>query len=158
MSALGPTRDVRGLGLAIGAATGPAGGFAQSWSGVADGRWHVWALMTLVGALLGALALPLFADRPAPAADAAPDLPSLPRPDFSLPFLALFGFAVAVVAGTFAAFPVGASVGSLGGAAGGVVAGLVWRIRRLDQSRARTPATALVAAGAALVVVATWLN
>lgn len=156
MSREAPMGDARRLGLVIGLATGPAGGYAQSWSGIGDGRWHVTVLMTLVGALLGALTLPVFIDRDrAPSGlDAAPDARTL-----SLPFLALFGFAVAVVGGTFAAFPVGSSVGSVGGAVGAVAAGLAWRVRPLV---ARPAARGVLAAALAITAgwgaVAVWIH
>ncbi|MCC6623402.1 MAG: hypothetical protein IT385_19235 [Deltaproteobacteria bacterium] len=150
--AVSAARDARWLGLAIGVSVGPAGGFVQAWSGIADGRWHVWLLMTALGALVGAASLPLF--MPA-RGGAAADHPA-PREPFGRLFLTLFGFSVGVVAGTFAAFPVGASMGAVGGAAGGLAAALVWRSARLEGTRARVPLTTLVATVVALLVVFVW--
>jgi len=141
--------EARLLGLAIGAGVGPAGGFAQAWSGNADGRWHVWLLMTALGALIGAASLPVFMPAEGTARAAR-------REPFGLGWLALFGFSVAVVAGTFAAFPVGASMGPIGGAAGGVVAGLVWRVGALERRPSRTPLAVLAATATALSVVFVW--
>lgn len=138
------SRPLRHLGAAIGMATGLSAACAQAYSGNADGRLHVWLLALFVGGLLGALTLPIFAK----AEDER----------FSLGFLALFGFAVTLVGGTFVTFPVGASLGTLGGAIGAVVAGLVWRIRRLEESPWRAPATAVVACCMALVSMFAWVN
>jgi len=148
------THEARLLGLAVGLSVGPAGGFVQAWSGNADGRWHVWLLMSAVGALVGAASLPVFVPR-APDGVAGAGDAGVARA-LGLGWLTLFGFVVAVVAGTFAAFPVGASMGGVGGAAAGLVAGLVWHVRRLEGSRWRTPLAALAATLAALMVVVWW--
>lgn len=135
---------LRHLGAAIGAAAGVSAAFAQSYSGNADGRVHVWLMAIALGAGLGGLTLPLFVERP----DQSP----------SPGFLALFGFAVCCVAGTFVTFPVGASLGTFGAAIGGLVAGLVWRIRRLRPSPWRAPVTAVVAMVMAGLSMYGWTN
>ena len=153
------TPELRQLGAAIGAASGPVGAFGQAWSGIGDGRPHIGVLFTLVGALIGALTLPLFVSRPValPSGAASTDGAAAEAPITRVGpgFGALFGFAVGVVAGAFAAFPMGAVMGSLGGAVGGVVAALVWRWLATWRFRALT--TACCAAGAAFLAIWAWL-
>ena len=146
--------ELRQLGAAIGAASGPVGAFGQAWSGIGDGRPHVGVLFTLVGALVGALTLPLFLARPA-AADGDVDVAEVQATRVGPGFGALFGFAVGVVAGAFAAFPMGAIMGSLGGAVGGAIGMLVWN--RLARWRFRALTTAVCATGAAFLTIWAWL-
>jgi hypothetical protein len=114
-------RRMRRLGAVLGLATGPAAGFGQAWAGTGDGRLHVWVIASAVAAVLGAVTLPVFYP-PAPEAKEPLVLPG-PGPGFA----ALFGLAVGLVAGAFAAFPMGAVMGGFGGALGAAVAGLLWR-------------------------------
>jgi len=140
----------RHLGAAIGAATGPVAAFGQGWAGTGDGRWYVWVLATLCGALLGALSYPLFWVRDVAADDARPAAPDL----FGVGFAALFGFAVGLVAGAFVAFPMGSVMGAFGGAlAGALVAFLA---RHLHTLRGGLVLSSLGGAGVALLVRLAW--
>ena len=133
---------LRRLGAAIGAASGPAAAYAQGWAGTGDGRWHVWVLGTLVGALLGAVTYPLFFT------------PEHDDKRHGVPFAALFGFAVGLVAGAFVAFP----MGSVMGACAGVIAGpVVVLIARRAPQPWGLPVASAVGAMAALVVTWAWL-
>lgn len=120
----GQVRRLRWVGAALGFASGPAAGFGQAWAGTGDGRWFVWVLASLIGAVLGALTLPLFyvdGDKGADGRDGAPE--AGPGAGFG----AMFALSVGLVAGAFAAFPMGAVMGGFGGLLGGAVAGASWR-------------------------------
>lgn len=140
----------RWLGAALGAAPGPVAAYAQGWAGTGDGGVHVCLLATLVGALLGALTLPVFR---APGAEVASPAAAVRR--LGVGFAALFGFSVGLVAGAFAAFPMGAVMGAFGGAlAGAVVAAVTIVTRRFG---ARLAGLVLAwAAGAGLAWLAAW--
>lgn len=136
------------MGAAIGAATGPVAAFGQSWAGTGDGRVHVWLLATAAGALLGALTWPLFA---APA-EREGEASAMPGAGFG----GLFGFSVGLVAGAFAAFP----MGSVLGACGGIVAGALTVVaaKRLAVLRGGLAIASAIGAGAALVIAWAWLS
>lgn len=119
---LGHIRRIRWVGAALGMASGPAAGFGQAWAGTGDGRWFVWVLATVLGAVVGALTLPVF--YPVEGDEAAADGRTA-GPGWG--FGALFALSVGLVAGAFAAFPMGSVMGGFGGALGGAVAGLLWR-------------------------------
>lgn len=117
---------MRRLGAALGAASGPAAGFGQAWAGTGDGRWFVWVLATVLGAVVGALTLPVFyPDEGEVARDDGPMGGAKAGPGAG--FGALFALSVGLVAGAFAAFPMGAVMGGFGGALGGALAGFLWR-------------------------------
>lgn len=139
---LGHIRRMRWLGAALGIASGPAAGFGQAWAGTGDGRWFVWVLATVLGAVVGALTLPVFY----PDEREAPVEGGMVGPGAG--FGALFALSVGLVAGAFAAFPMGAVMGGFGGALGGVVAGFVWR---------RIGVVWAAALGAVVGLVGVWL-
>lgn len=152
-------RAVRAMGAAIGAATGPVAAFGQSWAGTGDGRAHVWILATVVGALLGALTWPLFQTRDAatPLAGSPPDdadVRTSGRPGAG--FGALFGFAVGLVAGAFAAFPMGSVLGGFGGLVAGALT--VFAGDKLQAVRGGLAIASLIGAGTALLVAWVWLS
>jgi hypothetical protein len=150
LEAGGAPREVslRHLGAALGAAPGPVAAFGQSWSGIGDGRAHVWILTTLVGALLGAVVFPIFWPRGEAGRGE-------PRP-YDAGFAALFGFSVGLLAGAFVAFPMGAAMGALGGAlAGGVTAFLA---RRLAFLFGGLVLAAIGGAGVALIGAWVWVQ
>lgn len=132
------------LGAALGCAGGPAAGFGAAWSGLGDARLHVWILATLLGALLGALAWPVFVR----------EREAIERPGVG--FAALFGGCVSLLAGVLAAFPVGALVGAFSGAVGAAVAALMWRACPQLGSVQRPAAAACVGAGVGLLVAMGW--
>lgn len=115
---------MRRLGAALGMACGPAAGFGQAWAGTGDGRWFVWILATVLGAVVGALTLPVFYPDDG---EVGRDGDRLGAAGPGAGFGALFALSVGLVAGAFAAFPMGAVMGGFGGALGGAVAGLSWR-------------------------------
>ena len=99
----------RCIGATIGAASGPASAYAAVWGGLGDAGPHVAVIATILAALLGASTWPVFVREPE----------ALQRPPIR--FAALFAGSVGLVAGAFAAFP----LGGVGGAWGGAVAGAV---------------------------------
>ncbi|MFT7579255.1 MAG: hypothetical protein ACI9MR_000917 [Myxococcota bacterium] len=145
-----PRRSPRIAGAVIGAVSGPAAGFGASWSGMADGHWGVWILATAVGAILGALAWPVFVQ---------PLDGDAGSQAFPVGFAALFGAVAGMLAGTVAAFPMGAVFGSIGGAVGGASAGLVfyWVAQsRFAQSRWQPAVASLVGMAAGLLILVGW--
>lgn len=125
------------VGAALGVAVGPVAGWAQAWSGAGDGRWYIWVLASLVGALVGALGLPVFfADDESAERDLVPW------------FGAAFLFTIGILAGAAVAFPMGAVMGSLCGLLGGAAGVFWWRVagRRPSMGSAlRLGGTALAA-------------
>jgi len=109
----GQHRANRALGAALGAAGAAAAGYGAFWSGHASSVTLVTTMALAVGAGLGALTWGVF--------DAG-------REGHAWWFVALYGAAVGMLAGTFAGFPVGAVFGTAGGALGGVVTVAVWRV------------------------------
>lgn len=158
--------SARHLGAAIGAATGPVAAFGQGWAGTGDGRWYIWLLVTVCGALLGALSYPLFWPRALPAEERDPlhDTSAVPAvvtvaagPDlFGSGFAALFGFAVGLVAGAFVAFPMGSVMGAFGGALAGAL--VVFFARYLHPLRGGLALASLGGAGVALFAAWAWLS
>lgn len=134
---------MRRLGAALGMASGPAAGFGQAWAGTGDGRWFVWVLATVLGAVVGALTLSVFYPDEG---DEAQDGGGVAGPGAG--FGALFALSVGLVAGAFAAFPMGAVMGGFGGLLGGAVAGFLWR---------RLGVTAAALVGPAVGLVGVWL-
>jgi len=94
-------------------------GWAQHWSGSGDGRWYIWILASLVGALVGAFAMPIFFD-----SDEACEAGLTPV------FGGLFVFTVGLLAGAMVAFPMGAVMASICGAAAGAVGTFFFRRTR----------------------------
>jgi hypothetical protein len=132
-------------GAALGLVGGPAAGFGAAYSGIGDVRLHTWVFVLILGGIIGTAAWPIFADA------------SGPPGRRGVGFAALFAGACGLLAGTIAAFPVGAISGSLGGALGGAVAAAVWRLApRLGGWT--TAISAVVGAGVALAAVAAWLR
>jgi hypothetical protein len=126
----------RRLGAALGVSVGPMAGWGQLSSGTGDGHAGVWVLGAAVGALVGALALPLF----------FADDEALER-GMSPAFGALFLFSVGLLAGAFVAFPMGAVAASVVGAGAGAVGTVLFR--RLAGTRlAAGPGRPLVTAAA----------
>ena len=126
----------RRVGAALGASIGPVAGWAQHWSGSGDGRWYIWVLAALMGALAGALAMPIFFDSDEACEDGL-------TPAFG----GLFVFSVGLLAGALVAFPMGAVMGSLCGAAAGVVGTLLFRGTRrkwASEAALRLGATSVV--------------
>lgn len=122
----GPLRHVRrmrGLGAVLGLASGPSAGFGQAWAQTGDGRLHVWLIASAVAAVLGAVMLPVFYPERVGEEGGEPLVIEGPGAGFS----ALFGLSVGLVAGAFAAFPMGAVTGGFGGALGAAISGLSWR-------------------------------
>ena len=134
------------IGAVLGASTGPVAGYGQLWAGIGDARAHVWILATVFGALLGAATYPLFMAK----GDGTSHDP------FGAGFAALFGFAVGLVAGAFAAFPMGGVLGGFGGALAAAATAFAAR-RLVAVSRFGLAIAWLVGAGGALGVAAAWL-
>jgi hypothetical protein len=138
----------RRLGAALGALGGPAAGYGASWAGLGDTRAHVWALAILLGALLGAMSWRVFV------ADRA-EVPRL-APRFGIGFAALFAAVVGMLAGAFAAFPIGGLFGFVGGAAGAVPAVLAWRATPGFGPALRPLVAAGFGVGGSLCIAAWW--
>jgi len=135
------------LGAALGAASGPVAAFGQGWAGTGDGRWHIWLLATVCGALLGAVSYPIFW-REEDTFEGGKA--------FGVGFAALFGFAVGLLSGAFVAFPMGSVMGAVGGALAGVVVMLL--ARRLHTKRFGLAFASLGGAGVALLSVWAWVS
>lgn len=105
------------LGAILGAVGGPAAGWGSAWAGAGlSGLW-VGLAAAGIGGVVGCLAWPWLTNaNPAPTR----------RP--SVGFAALFAGCAGLLSGTAAAFPIGAIVGSLGGAFGGAAAAGTWRL------------------------------
>lgn len=101
--------SLRAEGAMMGASAALAIGYGAHWSQLGDDGWHVWLI-----ALGGATALGAFSW----AAFQAPQKEERP----ARLFIALFGAAVALLAGAFASYPFGALFGVPGGAVGAMVA------------------------------------
>jgi hypothetical protein len=141
----GRKRASRALGAAIGASGALAAGYGAVWSGHSQSLALVSTVALVTGAGLGALTWGLF------------------EPDPGTPawwFVALFGGAVGLLAGTFAGFPLGAVFGAGGGAVGGTMAGATWRLSAPPRTAWDVlPRGALAAAsgGLAGLVLALWM-
>jgi len=145
-------RERVALGAALGAVGGPAAGFGAAWGGHGDTRAFVWLVAVLVGAALGALAWPVFTTAPA-----GRELPPS-RP--GLGFAPLFAGVVGLLAGAFAAFPLGGVFGAGCGAAGGSVVLAAWRgLARVGALPlpARALGAMAVGMGAAVGLAAWWV-
>jgi hypothetical protein len=103
------------LGAALGAIGGTSAYQGAAWSGIGDPRPLVAAIAILVGAGLGALTWSVFMG----------DRDNATRPD--LVFGAGFGASIGLLAGAFAAFPVGGVFGAVGGGVGAFCGLLYWR-------------------------------
>jgi hypothetical protein len=119
----------------------------QSAAGTGDGSWYVGVIAALVGALTGGYGLPVLL-RPSdtglsPEASAPRELTPL--------FGAVFLFAVGLLAGALAAFPMGAVVASVSGLVAGPAAVLAWR---LTGGRVAVAAATSLSVGA---LVALWV-
>ena len=99
----------RSFGAALGATAGLSAGYGALWSGVADAGWHIWAIAILSASLLGTFTWDVFRN---------PETVG----DGHWFFASLFGAAVGLLAGAFAAYPFGALFGAPGGAVGAAVA------------------------------------
>ena len=104
-------------------------------------------MMSAVAGLIGAATLPLF--RPEDGHEEW-------TRNFGFGFLGLYGLCLALVAGTIAAFPVGASLGSVGGLVAGLVTAFIWRLVHARGAFMRVTATTLGAGGAAFLVLFLW--
>ncbi len=137
----GRSRVDRLFGATLGASGACAASYGAFWAGhIPDlGLTAVVALCS--GAGLGALTWGLFRDDPK-----AP----------SWWFVLLFGGVVGMLAGAFAAFPLGAIFGAGGGALGGVAAAGVWRLLQGRSLMVRTLLAASTGAGSALLM-AMWM-
>ncbi len=132
------------LGAALGACGAPAVAHGAVWAGIGDARAWVGLVAMAVGALLGALTWPVF--QPPGETGAGTERPGIG-------FSALFAGCVSLVAGAFAAFPMGAVIGTAGGLVGGATVALAWRLTQGLGPTVR-PLVAFVAGGVAAWVVA----
>ena len=142
----------RALGAALGAVGGPAAWFGAAWGGHGDTHATAGLVAALVGAALGALAWPVFTTAPA-GTELPPDKPGLG-------FAPLFAGVVGMMAGAFAAFPLGGIFGAVCGAAGGSVILASWRglgrVASLSLT-VRTLAAGALGMGAAVGLAAWWV-
>ncbi len=112
------------VGAALGVAVGPMALIGQAAAGTGDGHWYVGVIAAVLGALTGGFGLPVLL-RPSATGfslEAASARPLTPA------FGAVFLFAVGLLAGAVAAFPMGAVVASVAGLVAGPAAVLAWRI------------------------------
>ena len=130
----------RRLGAALGGAAGPAAAFASDWSHLGARGWHIWVLTTLVGMLLGAMTYGVFVT----------PHERIERP--SLGFAGIFSASTGMLAGAFAAFPIGAVVGAPAGLVAGTLGAWVWRHTNHLGEWTRPAVVFLVAASVGLLV------
>jgi hypothetical protein len=112
------------VGAALGVAVGPMALIGQAAAGTGDAHWYVGLIAAALGALTGGFGLPVLL-RPSETG-LTPDAAG-PRPLTPL-FGAVFLFAVGLLAGAVAAFPMGAVVASVAGLVAGPAAVFAWRL------------------------------
>ena len=147
---MNPPAELRAFGAAIGAATAPAVAWAQGWGKTGDARPGVWLLAIVALAALGAWALPLFFPRVSGVADSESEShshsPELATSHALGPgFGALWGFSLALIGGSFVAFPLGPALGAPTGLLTG--AATTWLAQR-PLLRRHLPASVLLALSA----------
>mgnify|MGYP007078961299 CR=1 FL=1 len=111
----GGPRAARFLGAAIGGSGACAASYGAFWAGHSQSLVLSASVALVAGAGLGALTWGLFRD------------------DSESPawwFVTLYGGVLGMLAGAFAAFPLGAVFGAGGGALGGLASSWVWRLLR----------------------------